>query len=788
MVAGDNVNTIGVSKQAVVPTSASRRTEGPYEQVLNPQGYLNNREITNLPGIYLVKGSRDTIIVNREKVASRLGYKLLGAAKTVNRGYHGSVDWETSENVTRSLRLNDTGALEVFYKGNWILLKSYAPFTRANFTTWWSTPQLTDFLLFGVGTPEVQMWSGAIGEIASSTTNSLTLKGYLSESTIALVNNGSNPPTITDSANGFLAAFFAPHDVITISIQVVYTATTIAFVNPTTITDSANGFVTAGIKVGDKIFVAGSPNNSSDFTVTAVSAGSITVADADLTSELAGASITITANSPNDGQYTISAVTAGVITLSEEDSLTNEAAGRVTIIQRPGSTWAELGFLNADVVDHQSGESQARGVIVNGTTYFYSGGENTGTITSISPAVSGVSAGNIALQSIIGIRPAALVNFDIDLIYQINNYVFYGSLTSRDFYFSHDDDFTNFAFSTPRNPGEGGTGTLSSTPTAFVDDTTGNLWISARKDDWYELTFTLQSDGSESLVVNKPTTATGQGAQSQGCVIKVKNQVAFLSFEPTIDTLGRIPLINTPQSVPLSFPIKNDILSYDLTDAQGVYYQNQIFMTLPVEGIVLIYDLENEMWQPPQYLPVGRLALIDIDGSGVQVLCGHSSFGNETYQLFAPNAYDDNGAIINFVAAFGYDNFGTRFTQKNCDEFPVEAYMSENTILKDTMYYDYEGATDIRTFMIKGNDAPTRFAPRRPGGFGQNEEGSQPLGSLATPIEDLSKIRVINTTTNLDFFERQRIFSTSSKQARFAIISYGENIRLADNIPSFIKK
>lgn len=783
--AGNDTNVIKVPKASVIPTRSSARTVGQYVQTIDPQGYLNNREITNLPGIYLVKGSKNTIIVNREKVSSRLGYYVIGAGKTKNRGCHSSVDWETSENVTRSLRMDDSGNMAVLYKGSWITIKKFPPLTRANFTTWWSSAELTDFLIFGVGTPEVQVWSGAIGEIASTTSSTATLKGYLKETTLAMV--AGTPPSITDSANNFLNAYFAVGDAITVNISVTKTATTIAFVNPTTITDSGNGFLTAGIKVGDTLSVSGSPTNSSDFVITAVSAGSITVINADLVSESAGASITLVSSSPNNGTYAISGVTAGTITLSDADSLVNEAAGRSVVIQRPNSTWGELGFLTADIVC--DGEGQSRAIVIDGHTYFYSGGEGTGTLTGISPSISGVSPGDVAVQSVIAMRPVGLSGFNVDLVGMLDNNVFYGCLKRRDVLMSHDDDFTNFGFSTPRAPGEGGSFTLSSTPTAFVPDSNDNMWFSARKDDWYEVIFTLDAtNGAEAISVKKITTATGQAAQSQGCIINIKNQVAFLSFEPTIDTLGRVPFIDTDQSVPLSFPIKNDLLSYNLTDAQGVYYQNQIFMTLPAEGIVLIYDMLNELWQPPQFLPVGRLALIDIDGSGVQVLCGHSSFGDETYVLFAPGVYDDNGAIIEYVAAFGYDNFGARFAQKNCDEFASELYMSHNTKVTDTVNYDYEGATDIRAFNILGNDETIRFAPRRSGGLGQNEGGSQPLGSLATPIEDLSKFRVVNCTPVLDFFERQRIFSSNSKQARFSIIAYGENIELSDNIPAFLKR
>lgn len=67
--------------------------------------------------------------------------------------------------------------------------------------------------------------------------------------------------------------------------------TGISFTNPGTIADSNNGL--AAIPVGAVISVAGSPANSRTFRVGASSAGSLTVTPGVVTTEIAGAAITI---------------------------------------------------------------------------------------------------------------------------------------------------------------------------------------------------------------------------------------------------------------------------------------------------------------------------------------------------------------------------------------------------------------------------------------------------------------------------------------------------------------
>jgi len=71
-------------------------------------------------------------------------------------------------------------------------------------------------------------------------------------------------------------------------------AATIAFVDggasEDTITDSGSGFVTAGFKTGDTIYIEGTTSNdtTTGFTLTAVAAGTLTVATDTLTAESAG--------------------------------------------------------------------------------------------------------------------------------------------------------------------------------------------------------------------------------------------------------------------------------------------------------------------------------------------------------------------------------------------------------------------------------------------------------------------------------------------------------------------
>ena len=488
----------------------------------------------------------------------------------------------------------------------------------------------------------------------------------------------------------------------------------------------------------------------------------------------------ITGSVANNGQFVIATVAAGTLTLNPDDQLTTGAAGPSVVVRWPGNgTWAESRFLTAGT----------RKVLVSGVEYTYTGGESGGTLTGLVGA-NAITAGDICLQAVTVSTPSALAGVVADRISMIYNYVFVGSTRSRVVSISRATDYSLFTFTSPlRKTGEGFTLTLDNATTGFAPSE-DEMYITAGEDDWYKVAFILSSTvaGNEDVRITKLKTAAGQAAVSQGAIVHIKNAIAYLSFEPTIDTLGRVENISGgPTTLPISDDIKNDLEAYDLTDAHGLYHRRVLYIALPAEGVLLMYDLQNLYWQPPQLLPIGRLALIDIENNGKVVLCGHSSFSNETYRLFT--GYNDNGASFQIVMAFGYENYGARFTPKTFDEAATELFISSNTKVKNQILYDYKGASDIREFEIDGADETIRFEPQAiAGGLGQAPLGTQPYGSLLEPPDDMPKVRAVDTTPVLDFFERQRVFSSDSPDARFAVLAYGENVEISDNIPAYLKR
>ncbi len=458
---------------------------------------------------------------------------------------------------------------------------------------------------------------------------------------------------------------------------------------------------------------------------------------------------------------------------------TTFASATATTITKEGTgTWGASRFLIG-------GARQIRIKDSGGTwrTFTYTGGESTTTLTGVTvdPTTFTFTAGALVLQEVRtnANKPASgSVN---DGIATLKNQVYIGSLTSREVNVSKNTDFTLFTFSSPRAPGEGALLTLDNTWTAFAPQEE-DMYISAGKDDWYKTSFTLSDTiTSEAFKVEKLKTAPRQAAQTHDLTAKIKNSVVFISNEPTLDELGRLENINTPQSQPLSDPIKPDFDAADFTNGHVKYFGNKVYICCPANGTVFIRDLDKGFWQPPQKLPIRRFAIIGGE------LYGHSSLVPETYKLFT--GVDDNDNYIDFRIFFAYRNFGDRAHNKAFDEYFTEGYISPNTTLTMGILYDFQGASGSAEFIIDGNSTAILFGSGVDNSLGKESFGKEPLGSsMNENAGTLPKFRHIATFRPTDNYEYQVSYKTTDPDAQFELLAQGPNPKLAtvDNV--FIKK
>lgn len=456
-----------------------------------------------------------------------------------------------------------------------------------------------------------------------------------------------------------------------------------------------------------------------------------------------------------------------------------------TITKQGTETWAEEGFYLAGT----------RAVIIDGTIYTYTGGETTTTLTGVTPdpTVAGHAVGQSVAQAVrttpnssITSLPSTYQNL---YIATLNNQVYYGSGNSRVVYVSKQDDYKDVSFSTPRTPGEGATLTLDSTVTGFVPQESV-MYITGGLDFWYETQLTLSADlVNEDLKIKRLKTTSGQAAQSQELIGKIKNNVVFVSNEPTLDQLGRIQnYFATPQTENISDPIKNDFDTLDFTDGQTFYFRDFIYISCPQDSVTLMYNLREKHWESPQILPIGRFSIIEGE------LYGHSYAQPETYKLF--DGWSDRyiesrneGNPIDAKAYLSYEQYGVPANLKNMNEFYVEGYIQENTNLEVSIRYEIDGCATDTAYNVNGIDEQIVCIGGNDPSHGKRRLGEWSLAKMEERNEDLPpKFRVIKQFPRTDFYEVQYGFSSNDVDQRWEILRYGPAVEYAQHKSVAIKQ
>lgn len=448
-------------------------------------------------------------------------------------------------------------------------------------------------------------------------------------------------------------------------------------------------------------------------------------------------------------------------------------AGATTLTLLGGSTWKESGFLSS---------LAGRSVTIAGIAYTYTGGESTDTLTGVAvlPTLSSgtfVSQTVVSNTSITGL-PAT---YTFDVISVQTNQIWLGSTTSREVYVSKSTNYIDYTYTSPvRIPSDGWKMTFDNCVVAFVEDDSV-MYVIAGTSDYYKIDRNMTADATgETFKIRKLRSGTGQAALSQNAVIKVKNGIILITNEKTVDWLTNVQNISTPQSLPLSDPIKNDFDSYDLTGVSGKYINNALYIAIPAENLVRIYDFDKALWFPPQDLPMSFFSVID------NHLYGHSNSSDASYKL--EEGLTDDGVAIDFVATYAYRQYQDRSIYKQYDEYYSELYMSTSTVVTVTHRYEFGGSESVVEKEIDGNDTGLVFAPSFDSSLGKNPLGQDPLGSTATEVTELNKYRCIHELKAVDFFENQISYSSSVSGAQFEVLAHGPNVRLSTNTPTSIKR
>lgn len=703
-------------------------------QSLFKYGYRNKEDISNLPPETLVVGSQNVLTNAAELVSIRQGYSLDGPAGNQNNyGIDSNYDFQVRNGTIVNLRKWGPN-LEVRYVNpvtlavSWLnLLNNLNVNKVVNFTNFWDAiTEIKMYMLFVNGGTNLYQWSGGVASFLSASTSQA---GIIATYEVTPANGGQ---------------FYSPGDTL---------------------------FLGGG--TGGQVLVSGVGVSGAVTQVTLINPG---------TGYTASTTVSTTTNSTSGG----SGATITIDTVATGSTIT--ISGTQTVDQ--------LGFYTA------SADSSLFIVIIDSIAYTYThayGNKFFG--VSPDPSLAGISVGDAILQQVNTQQASSVTglptNFVFDIISTLANQVWYGSFTNTNVYVSKTNHFLDVTFSSPRLPAEGALITLDAAPVAFSPQAS-NMYISSGRDSFWlsqtdQQTVTEQSGGNaipiatESLYAVKLKTAHNQGTQSQGLTSNYKNSIVYVSNEQIINALGLVKdIYSDPQVTNLSDPIKNDVDAYNFLGGQ-VYYDNYfIYVTIPQNGVVRMYNIVKQYWEAPQTIPISRI--YHITSVVGDIIYGHSSLTNESYELFT--GYNDNTNPINAVLSFPYVSGvgGAPWQKKSFNKIYTEGYISSNATLMLTVNYDFGAYSGTYTTLISGAQSPIIFNRVTDGSIGQNSLGNEPIGNILNlpASTQFPKFRVINTMPRVDCYEYQLVYSSDDADYQWSILRTGPAVSSSVNLPTEI--
>jgi hypothetical protein len=365
-------------------------------------------------------------------------------------------------------------------------------------------------------------------------------------------------------------------------------------------------------------------------------------------------------------------------------------------------------------------------------------------------------------------------NFKIDGISNIGNQIFYGSETSNNIYISKVNDFADCAFTSPtRVVGEGALATLRGMWKGFVvqEDT---MYISASKNQWYQMTKQLSSDNTdEKLDIIPLKTSANQGCLRQEAISHDSNSVVMLTNEVRLRTLGRtVNIFGTPMMTDYSYPIVKDFDMFDFTDASVKFWKNYVIVFIPKESKFYILNQtnpDNVFWEAPQ---TGAFSGASINSDGDLLV--HDYNVPQTYKLF--DGGSDNGNPILSRMKMAYTSFGNRSLSDYFNEYWLEGYISQNTELKITYNLDLDGCATTLNGIIKGDDTRIVCLLKDKGSLGKTSLGKHGLGNEIIEIDpDLtpSYFNAVLASPRKDFWKFSPMFESYGIDYDWQLLSFG---------------
>lgn len=756
----------------------------------------------------LIGGSQNVFKSLLGTICNRFGLKRRGPADSTVAGVISSFEWQTSLGATRILRATN-GKLQVEYDTGAVityidLLSGLSAAQQLfSFAAWWDDSEQKDELIFVNGEQEINMWTGGMGVIASTTSNSITLDdtdfvqrlgfsdtgtlliggveydytgaGVLENQVYSQTSTNLDPALSTTVWHGQLFTTSAAGTGIARAVITVRAAGSSAITsrfNAYIYTDNAGQ---PGTLVGSTTGTIPGAHSSGDFPVT------FTFTEIDA--------------SPLTNYHLVISLVTSATTF---EVLTGNSAGVGTNISSDsGASWsAENGYLYATIYENT----------VDGDTF-----------TGVTPDPSALTAGTVVVQAVTVSTETSSgnefanvfgVNFTNDFINVIGNQLYIGCYNARTVWMSDISNYLKFNGSGLRQPGEFNVYILDTNARGATAKAgqTGNVVLFGSQGDSYSIVRTTEtlevSSGVfayvENETIEKQTSSDLSSPLGQDFIESIGDTIIFLDESNQLRQFGSLKDLHTPVYPILSLDVYTELQTIDFTGGEIRSVSDTtgetVYLVSPVSGVTYIYQIRYQIgedgnlnaeriWQPPFIIGASRIAVID----GTTYV--YSNANPQMYQLWDTDQFSDDSPSDEPIpyeshAIFAYMSGKERYQQIFFDKIYYEGYMTTGTNLYNNVYQEFQGAKNILTVTVNKPTNPGRkvaifYDSTQAPSLGDVSLGEVPLGEGVTSQSpgQIPKFRAIRTAGATDIFEFALDMFSVDLDSQWQLLTIGVNVQ-----------
>lgn len=480
-----------------------------------------------------------------------------------------------------------------------------------------------------------------------------------------------------------------------------------------------------------------------------------------------------------------------VIAVNGSDDLFSWAGGVTQILSTTSGTITKTGTATW-TEDHFEGATG--NVVINGTTYAYTGGTGTTTLTGVTPDPTSEANNSYVFSGVVTTSNKPASGFNSDFLKVVNNRAFIGSYTSQLIYISSSTDFTNFTIPSPIVPGSPNLLTLDGIGKG-VGVRQGNAHVSFGTDGWVEVTFPTYTNSSGVLLeqitpILKPVQSLG-AALAHEFIANNADDFIYIAQDQQLRYFGGANTAFTTVYPCLSQEIYTELQSEDFDGGGVKIIGDRTYITAPNTGNVWVYQVRQSispegvviaerLWYSPFVLNATR-----IDEIGGNVVA-FSNSNPQVYYVWDTNQWfddspSDEALPYTCVAAFPYISVGNdRQLVQNFKNLYTEGYIGTGSPLYAIVNYDYLGSTTQYSAPVNTTERSATLYQTSVPSLGETSIGSTPIGDILTDeSEDYPKFRGINQFSPQNCFEYQKIYYSDSADSRWEILGTGTDARLA---------